>query len=133
MTRLKKRSDIVDKWVAIFSGKRCKLSDRFMRTIAQFGLHNMNGSDEAAEMGIASVFEGLAEEVGLPLSSSALSFGCPSRRTLARAEKRLAVDVYLSAVRDIQKDFGDDEPIYISLMVDHGKRSGIEHFVKLIV
>ena len=104
------------------------MSDRFLRTLAQFGLHNMRGSDEATELLIAGTVKALAEEVGMLLPSLNLSHGCPSRRTLARGEKRLAVDVLLSVVQEII----DDGAEYMSLMVDHGKRSGIEHFVKIL-
>ena len=105
------------------------LSNRFMRVLAQFDLHNMRGLDEATEMLIAGVIKTLTEEVGMPLLSRALSLGRPSRRTLARAEKRLAADVYLSVVRETKNDCVE----WIALMVDHGKRSGIEYFVKLII
>ena len=129
LAHLKTRAKVSDEWLKLFGGQRCKFSDRFLRTLTQFGLHNMRGSDEAATMLIAGVIKGLAEELNLPLSSSALSHGVPSQRTLARGEKRLAADVYLSVVEDIKRD----NPQYIGLMVDHGKRSGIEHFVKIIM
>ena len=74
------------------------MSDQFLRTLAQFGLHNMRGSDETTELLIAGTVKALAEEVGILLPSHALSLGCPSCRTLARGEKRLAADALLSVV-----------------------------------
>ena len=73
---------------------------------------------------VAGVVKGLADEVGLPIPAQALARGCPSRKTLARNEKRLAADCYVAVVQDIKKDGAK----WVSLMVDHGKRSGIEHF-----
>lgn len=89
----------------------------------------MRGPDEATEMLVVGAIKALAEEVGTSLSSRALSLGRPSRHTLARVEKRLATAVYLSVVRDMR----DNCVEWIVLMIDHGKRSGIENFVKLII
>ena len=91
-----------------------------------FGFRNMRGLDEGMEMIIVGVIKGLAEEVGFPLDNIALSRGCPSRRTLARGDKRLAVDAVVLLVRYLQRDNVED----IKFMVDHGKQGGIEHFVK---
>jgi len=129
LSRLQKQAEVSTNWSALFDGERCTFSDRFHRTLSTFGLHNMRGSDEGMEMIIAGVVKGLAHEVGLPISEQALACGCPSRKTLARNEKRLAADCYAAVVQDIKKDGTK----WISLMVDHGKRSGIEHFVKIIL
>ena len=104
-------------------------SPRFQRTLTSFALHNMRGSDEGAEMIIAGVIKGLADEVGFSLNKDDLARGCPSRKTLARSEKRLAADCYVSVVEQLKKDNAK----WVALMVDHGKRSGIEHFVKILV
>ena len=90
LSRLQKQAEVSTKWSALFDGERCTFSDRFHRTLSTFGLHNMRGSDEGMEMIIAGVVKGLAHEVGLPISGQALAYGCPSRMTLARNEKRLA-------------------------------------------
>ena len=89
LTLLRRKCKIVEKWAKCFEGQICKMSDRFLRTLAQFGLHNMRGSDEATELLIAVTVKALAEEVGMLLPGLNLSHGCPSRRTLARGEKRL--------------------------------------------
>ena len=104
-------------------------SPRFERTLTAFGLHNMRGSDEGAELTIAGVIKGLADEVGFPLTEDELAHGCPSRKTLARCEKRLAADCYVSVVEELKKSGVK----CVALMVDHGKRSGIEHFVKILI
>ena len=62
----------------------------------------MRGSDEGAELLIAGVIKTLIMEVGLPLTNEALFYGCPSPRTLARGESRLAADVFISVTRDIK-------------------------------
>ena len=84
LTLLRRRAKVAEEWAKLFDGKKCKLSNRFLSTLTQFGLHNMRGSDEGAELLIAGVINALAMEVGLPLSNVALSYGCSSCRTLAR-------------------------------------------------
>ena len=83
------RGKVSDEWLKLFSGQQCKFSNQFLRTPAQFGLHNMRGSDKVSEMLIAGVIKGLAVELNLPLSSRTLSLGLPSRRTLAPEDERL--------------------------------------------
>ena len=89
----------------------------------------MKGSDEGTVMVILGTIKGLAEEVGLQLPSVSLARGCPSRKTLARGDKRLAADCLVSVVENVKRDNAK----WVGLMVDHGKRSGIEHFVKMLV
>ena len=129
LARLQQRAKVFDRWVALFSKKKCLFSNQFLRTLTEFGLHNMRGSDEGMELIIAGVVKGLADEVGLPLTNLSLSYGCPSRHTLARGDKRLAADVLISVAKDIK----NNNVKWIAFMVDHGKRSGIEHFVKIII
>ena len=128
LSRLKRQAKITANWEALFDGGKCLFSQRFLRTISQFALHNMRGSDKGTEMLIAGTIKGLAEEVGLGIPSVSLARGCPSRRTLARGEKRLSADCLVSVVEDIKRDNAK----WVALMVDHGKRSGIEHFVKML-
>ena len=99
LTRLQAQAQVTNEWSKHFSERQCNLSDRFLRTLAQFGLHNMRGSDEATEMLVAGTIKALAEEVSLPLFNRALSLGCPSRHTLAQGDKRLAADVYTAVVK----------------------------------
>lgn len=105
------------------------LFPNFMRMITQFGLHNMRGSEEGAEAIIAVTVKGLAEECGLRLCNAQLALGCPSCQTLARNKRRLIADVLVSVVQEMLRDGVQ----CIGLMVDHGKRSGIECFVKMLV
>jgi hypothetical protein len=86
----------------------------------------MRGSDEEMELIITRVIKSLAEEVGFSLNNIALSRRCPSHCTLARGNKRLVVDVFVSVVLNLQRDNVKD----IVFMLGYGKRSGIEHFVK---
>ena len=81
----------------------------------------MRGSDEGTEMVIAGTIKGLAEEAGLQLPSVSLTHGGPSRKTLARGDKRLAADRRVSVVEDNKRDNAK----WVGLMIDHGKRSGI--------
>ena len=123
----KKRARVANQCTALFGGKPYLFSQCFLlRIITQFILHNMQGSDEGSEVIIAGTLKGLAEEVGLPLSNAKLTLGCPSRRTLARSERRPAADVMVSVVQDMLHD----DVQCLSLMV--GKRSGIESVVKIL-
>lgn len=88
----------------------------------------MGGSDEGMEMLIAGVLKALFYDIGFELDSKSLGAGVPSRRTIARQEKKLMVDCLLHAVREMT----NDQIKYLFLIVDHGKRNGIEHFVKLV-
>ena len=127
--RLRNQAQVAINWQALFDRGKCMFSPRFQQTLTSFALHNMRGSDEGAEMIIAGVIKGLADEVGFSLNKDDLARGCPSRKTLARSEKRLAADCYVSVVEQLKKDNAK----WVALMVDHGKRSGIEHFVKILV
>jgi len=108
LTHLKKQAKIVANWQALFDGGQCLFSERFIRTLSQFSLHNMRGSDEGTEMVIAGTIKGLAEEVGLQLPSASLARGCPSRKTLARGDKRLAADCLVSVVNDIRRSWREE-------------------------
>ena len=129
LSRLKKQPQITSNWEALFDGGKCLFPERFLQTISQFSLHNMKGSDEGTVMVILGTIKGLAEEVGLQLPSVSLARGCPSRKTLAWGDKRLAADCLVPVVEEIKRD----NVKWVGLMADHGKRSGIEHFVKMLV
>ena len=89
----------------------------------------MWGSHEGAKAIIVSTLKSLAEEVELPLCNTQLALGCPSRRTLAWNKRRLGADALVSVVQDMLCDGVQ----CLSLMADHGKRSGIEHVVKILI
>ena len=93
----------------------------------EFGLHNTRGLDKGIKLIVAGFIKGLFKEIGLPLSNIALAYGCLSCRTLARVDKRLTADVLISVVQDLKSN----NVTWIALMVDHGKRNGIEHFVEI--
>ena len=109
LTCLQKRAKVADRWAALFDRKQYKFSNRFLHTLSMFGLHNMRGSDEGMELIIAGAIKGLVQEVGFSLNNLALSRGCPSRCTLAQGNKRLAVDVLVSVVRDLQRILCPDQ------------------------
>ena len=58
-----------------------------------------------------------------------IAFGCPSQRTIARWDKKLAVRCIFSVVQEMKAD----EAKYLAILCDHGKRNGIEHYVKIFV
>ena len=68
LSTLRKQAQVAINWENLFSKELCMFSPRFERTLTAFGLHNMRGSDEGAELTIAGVIKGLADEVGFPLS-----------------------------------------------------------------
>jgi len=70
----------------------------------------------------------LCYDIGYKIKEGQLGKVVPSRKTLARQEKNLAVDCLIHAVQEMK----EDDVKYLFLIVDHGKRNGIEHFVKLV-
>ena len=115
--------------MALLDGKKCLFSQGFLPIITQFSLNNMRGLDEGAAAIIAGTVKGLANEVELPLCNTQLALGCPSRRTLAWNKRRLGADALVSVVQDMLCDGVQ----CLSLMVNHSKRSGIEHVVKILI
>ena len=116
LTRLRNQAKVAVNWEALFDGRKCLFSKRFHQTLSVFALHNMRRSDEGMEMMIAGTIKGLADEVEFPLSKEALAKGCPSQKTITCNEK-------------MKKDGAK----WVGLMVNRGKRSGIEHFVKIMI
>ena len=74
-----------------------------MRTLAQFGLYNMRGSDEATKMLVTGVIRTLAEEVGMPISSRALSLSwvTQSQYSCQSREEACGGCVYLCGEKDV--------------------------------
>ena len=44
LTRLRQQAKVASQWNSLFDGKQCKLSNRFLRTLSEFGLHTTRGS-----------------------------------------------------------------------------------------
>ena len=128
LTKLNQKAEIVKKLDSFFSSNQSAFSPQALRILTMFGLSNMGGSDEGMEMLIAGVLKALCHDIGFKVDSKKLGKVVPSRRTIARQEKNLMVDCLLHAVQEMTKD----QIKYLFLIVDHGKRNGIEHFVKLV-
>ena len=47
---LQKQAKIASNWLHLFDGQHCRFSSRFLRTLSEFGLHNMIGTDKGIEM-----------------------------------------------------------------------------------
>eukprot|EP00984_Skeletonema_dohrnii_P024558 scaffold13695_cov129-Skeletonema_dohrnii-CCMP3373.AAC.1 len=128
LTKLNQKAEIVKKLDSFFSSNQSAFSPQALRILTMFGLSNMGGSDEGMEMLIAGVLKALCHDIGFKVDSTKMGKVVPSRRTIARQEKNLMVDCLLHAVQEMTKD----QIKYLFLIVDHGKRNGIEHFVKLV-
>mmetsp|Transcript_31076 Transcript_31076/g.74102 ORF Transcript_31076/g.74102 Transcript_31076/m.74102 type:complete len:1200 (+) Transcript_31076:150-3749(+) len=128
LTRITNQSKMIDRLKNLFKGMQCRFSDEAMRILTIFNLHNMGGSDEATEAIIFATVKAVLYEIGLDVSNEKVAHGCPSRRTIARWEARLAVEVIFSVVAEIKKD----DPKWLSMQLDHGNRNGIDHLVKIV-
>ena len=64
----------------------------------------VRGPDKGMELVIAGVVKGLADEAGFPLINLSLSYGCPSRHTLASGNKRLTAKVLVLVAKDIHSN-----------------------------
>ena len=65
----------------------------------------------------------------MQLTNKTLAYECPSWVTISRNEKRLAALSIIALVKELQYDKVE----WTGMMVDLGKRNGIEHFVNLII
>ena len=113
----------------LFGGKQCKFDEESLRYFAAFTSQAYGASDEAVEMIIAGWTKALFHQVGLDdISARDIANGLPSKSLLARLEVRLAADCLATRLMEII----DDGATFFALVTDHGKRAGMEHFVKLL-
>ena len=129
LSRLRKDAGIWRRMRARFDGLKSTFSWSFMRRLTEGGLHNMGGSDEGMEGIVNGTFLGLRDDLDLPLTDRQIALATPSRRSIARSEHRLAAECLVYTVEQIKKD----NATWVALLVDHGKRNGKDHFVKIIV
>ena len=129
MCHYKKNNIIVKKLKDLFDGSKSCFSREALSIMASFNLHNYGGSDEATEMIIAGTLKALFFEIGFKVSPVQLSKGCPSQRTIARAEFNLAGDALIKVLWEMKKD-GVKR---VGMMTDHGHRAGQDHFVVIFV
>ena len=67
-------------------------------------------------MVIAGAFEALFHEIGWRCDPDRLGKGCPSRRTIARAELNLTTDCLMKVIQEIN----DDGAKKVGIITDHG-------------
>jgi len=116
--------------MALFSAEECVLSREALRFIAAFSLNGFGASDEVVEMIVAGTIKAVLHDGGFnDLTSADIAKGCPSRRTIERAEQALAADSLVVVCQRIK----DDGASFGAVMVDHGNRNGQEHFVKVLI
>ena len=114
---------------ALFSGDQSNFGEDALRFAAAFNAQGYGASDEATEMIIIGWTKALLKELGIKdIDASSIANGCPSRRTV-RNGARLAADCMILVLQEII----DDEAKHFALITDHGKRAGLEHFVKILV
>ena len=114
----------------LFKGERTKFQERAMLISTVFNTQAYGAGDAAIEGIILGWTGAIFEELGITgIDSSSLAKGCPSRKTLARNEARLATDCMLVVLQEIM----DDGAKHFAILTDHGKRGELDHFVKILV
>ena len=99
-----------------------------LRIASAFNTQGYGASDESTEMMIVGWTKALLQELGVDnIDASSIAKGCPSRRTLVRYEASLAADCMITVLQEIMEDGAK----HFAIITDHGKRGGLEHFVKI--
>ena len=124
--------DIIKELHDLFTGEQSGFGEEAKRIAAAFNVQGYGASDEATEMMAVGWTKALLHQLGISdkdISAADIAKGCPSRRTNVRSEASLAADCMIVVLQEII----DDEAKHFALITDHGKRSGLEHFVKILV
>eukprot|EP00956_Cyclotella_meneghiniana_P021702 scaffold39809_cov88-Cyclotella_meneghiniana.AAC.1 len=115
----------------LMKGKKCTFSHE-AQMIMGCGYHcNSGGSDEASIHIQAATLRALFFDMGIPdyeVSNLMIARALPSRTQVRNIDLRLGANCFLCVCWEIYLDHTQ----YISLQFDHGKRKGIEHFLKVI-
>jgi len=128
--RKEKSHDIQHNLGALFSGERSLFGEDALRIASAFNTQGYGASDESTEMMIVGWTKALLQELGVDnIDASSIAKGCPSRRTLVRYEASLAADCMITVLQEIMEDGAK----HFAIITDHGKRGGLEHFVKILV
>ncbi len=128
--RKDKSHEIMQKLEYLFSGEKSSFDEESLRISAAFNVQGYGASDEATEMIIVGWTKALLHELGIDhIDAANIAKACPSRRTWVRNEAGLAADCMMVILQEIV----DDGAKTFALITDHGKRAGLEHFVKILV
>jgi hypothetical protein len=123
---------------AMFKGGRAQFSEKAKRTITVSSLAATGASDYGIQSIIFGTLKAVTEEIGLDLSNDELASGTPDVTSLKNWEFSVASGCMASVIREITIDAEYmkekyDKKLQISLVTDHGNRSGVDHFVKMII
>lgn len=114
---------------ALFSGEQSTFGKDALRLAAAFNCQGYGASDQGTEMIQAGTIAALVKELHIDISAEGIGKGLWSGTTNVRAEERLAAECLLVVLDEIREDGATN----FALMSDHGKRNGLEHFVKILV
>lgn len=113
----------------LFKKKKCTFKDESLKYLAAFTSNACGASDEDIMMAAAGMMKCFFNEVGLDEISARDIANClPSPTKIRDLELNLAADCLATRLFEIMEDNARS----FALVTDHGKRAGMEHFVKLL-
>eukprot|EP00956_Cyclotella_meneghiniana_P023267 scaffold44959_cov39-Cyclotella_meneghiniana.AAC.6 len=129
--------EAVGKLGNMFKGKQAKFSTRAKRIIAVSSLAAAGASDYGESV-IFGTLKAITEEMKMGLTDKELASGCPDVGTLRNWEMNVAAGCMAKVISQIARDAeymmeNYKQKLQITLVTDHGNRSGVDHFVKMIV
>jgi hypothetical protein len=113
----------------LFKKKKCTFKDESLKYLAAFTSNACGASDEDIMMAAAGMMKCFFNEVGLDdISARDIANCLPSPTKIRDLELNLAADCLATRLFEIMEDNARS----FALVTDHGKRAGMEHFVKLL-
>jgi hypothetical protein len=139
MSNLQKDAIAAKKFMGLFKGQRCRLSNRSKDIITASSIAAAGASDKGVQSVIFGTLKAVAKEMGVKLSHKQLANGCPSVKSLRNWEFNLAAGFLAEVINQITIDvkrlkqkYGKKVKLQITLVTDHGNRDGFDHLVKMI-
>lgn len=124
--------ETLDTLRSLFDGKQSKFGEEALGYLAAGNVQGYGASWEFTETILVTWTKAILEQLGIDddeIDAASIAKGCPGRKTIANHEANLAADCMVVIMQEIM----DDGAKHFCLITDHGKRSGLEHFVKLLV
>jgi hypothetical protein len=139
MSNLQKDAIAAKKFMGLFKGQRCRLSNRSKDINTASSIAAAGASDKGVQSVIFGTLKAIAKEMGVKLSHKQLANGCPSVKSLRKWEFNLAAGCLAEVINQIAIDvkrlkqkYGKKIKLQITLVTDHGNRDGFDHLVKKI-
>lgn len=124
--------ETLDNLRSLFDGEQSKFGEEALSYMAAGNVQGYGASWEFTETILVTWTKAILEQLGIDdadIDAASIAKGCPGRKTIANHEANLAADCMVVVMQEII----DDGAEHFCLITDHGKRSGLEHFVKLLV